>query len=423
VRRQGALGLVAALAMLGGCASLRLPPPGTADRAQALLEQGRAAEAAAAAREVHRRSTDYARAQEIAARALIARARVPPEALARGIDLEARGKLLEAEAAYEAGLVAEPKHQQLLARLGAVRDGLQSERERRRFAAERAEAAGRLEAERAWAALASIDPENGDVRRRLTALATARRALAELHLGRARSLRDDGFPHDALEEAELAARLDPSRDAARELAALLRKDEPPIPSEARGEPAGSRVPPGAPGTRSGDARDNRVARRPASPAQTAPAPRPELPAEPLPAPPAPAADVNADSLAREAIQIARAAVRRGDYPQAVSILVRVESLGVRTPELTAERAAVGRLVQGEVQERIKAGIARFQLEDLEGAIDEWGRALELDPENAVALDYRRKALSMRRRIEELREESRDDVRRPPAERRSSGAQQ
>ncbi len=63
-------------------------------------------------------------------------------------------------------------------------------------------------------------------------------------------------------------------------------------------------------------------------------------------------------------------------------------------------------------ERIKAGIAKSQREDLTGAIQEWGRALELDPENAVALDYRKKAQGMLKRIEEIREEVRQQGDRP-----------
>ena len=92
--------------------------------------------------------------------------------------------------------------------------------------------------------------------------------------------------------------------------------------------------------------------------------------------------------------------------QARAALVRAEAQAPRLPEVVAERGTFNQMLEAEVQERIKRGIARFQLEDLDGAIAEWGRALDLDPDNTVALDYRRKAQGMLKRIEEIREESR-----------------
>ncbi|HEX5795189.1 MAG TPA: hypothetical protein VFY19_05080, partial [Geminicoccaceae bacterium] len=109
---------------------------------------------------------------------------------------------------------------------------------------------------------------------------------------------------------------------------------------------------------------------------------------------------------REALALARSATRRGDFVKAREAVARAESLSPRAPEVVAERAALDRAVKAEVQERIKRGIARFQLEDLDGAILEWGEALELDPANEIALDYRRKAQGMLKKIDELREQSR-----------------
>ncbi|HWP34860.1 MAG TPA: hypothetical protein VNM66_04610, partial [Thermodesulfobacteriota bacterium] len=136
---------------------------------------------------------------------------------------------------------------------------------------------------------------------------------------------------------------------------------------------------------------------------------------------------NAETVVREAIAAARALVRRGDYPQALRLLARAEEQVPGARELTLERLSVQRLRDAEVEERIKQGIAKFQREDLEGAIEEWTRALELDPDNTVALDYRKKAQGMLRRIEEIREEARrrgeipadregGPERRPPADR-------
>lgn len=380
-----ALGLTLALA---GCAILGLPPRGSADRVERLLDQGRAAEAVAAAREVPRRSPDYARAQALAARASALRARVPREALARGEALEASGKLLEAVRVYETALLADPRHQALLARLAAARDALARERERRRFAAERVESEGRLEAERGWAALAEIDPSDRDVRHRLRELAAARPALAAIHLERAKSLREDGRVREALEEADLAARLDPAREEARALAQR----------EAAAAAAGG-APPLVSQAASGQ------------PAEAAKADPKAKPGEPVRAD-ATARALSDEVVVREALAAAQLATRQRDYPRALRVLARAEEQAPRASQLAAERAAVQRLLEAEVAERIKAGIAKSQREDLTGAIQEWGRALELDPENAVALDYRKKAQGMLKRIEEIREEVRQQGDRP-----------
>lgn len=364
------LGLLAGLALaLSGCASVLLPPPGTAERVERLVEEGRAAEAIQAAAQVPRNSEDYARAQQLAARAVALRTRIPREALEKGAALEDQGKWLEAVRTYERALVADPEHVGLATRLAAAHAALVREKEQRRFAAERVEDAGRYDAARAWAAVLELDPEDRWVRRRVAELSTNRPAQAAIHLERARSLREDRRLREAIEEAELAARLDPSRGAALELVARLREEEAPTPPEGR------------PRT---------------SPPHPAPGRRPP-PAAPAAADPA---------TVRELVALVRSAIRRGDFAGAREALVQVETLAPRAPEVAGERASLERAIKEEVQARIKRGISRFQLEDLEGAIEEWGRALELDPGNEIALDYRRKAQGMLKKIDELREQSR-----------------
>lgn len=390
--RARARAVLAGLALLAsGCASILLPPPGTADRAERLLEQGRASEAAAAAAAVPRKSPDYARAQQVAARAAALRARMFREALARGTDLEAAGRYHEAIALYEQALVADPRHAAIAARLAQARLAQEAERERRRFAAERAESAVRAEVERAWQAVVEVDPRDREARRRVAELSAARAAQAAVHLERARTLLEDGRAREALEEAELSARLDPSRPVAGQLVARLREREgladvrprQPAAAETRETPKDE-----------GRA-EPRQARRPLEPGPTRP---------PEAAPPP--AQIPDEAAARESLAVMRAAVQRGDLVQARAALARAETLAPRLPEVAGERVTLSRLVEAEVQERIKRGIAQFQLEDLDGAIAEWGRALELDPGNTVALDYRRKAQGMLKRIEEIREESR-----------------
>lgn len=62
------------------------------------------------------------------------------------------------------------------------------------------------------------------------------------------------------------------------------------------------------------------------------------------------------------------------------------------------------------QEHIKKGITFFQAEELDLAIREWDYALEIDPDNEVAADYRRRAEVILERLKNIRE--RQGVRRP-----------
>ncbi len=62
------------------------------------------------------------------------------------------------------------------------------------------------------------------------------------------------------------------------------------------------------------------------------------------------------------------------------------------------------------QEHIKKGITFFQAEDLDLAIREWDYALEIDPDNEVAADYRRRAEVILERLKNIRE--RQSTRRP-----------
>lgn len=65
---------------------------------------------------------------------------------------------------------------------------------------------------------------------------------------------------------------------------------------------------------------------------------------------------------------------------------------------------------GAAQEHIKKGITFFQAEDLDLAIREWDYALEIDPDNEVAADYRRRAEVILERLKNIRE--RQSTRRP-----------
>lgn len=56
-------------------------------------------------------------------------------------------------------------------------------------------------------------------------------------------------------------------------------------------------------------------------------------------------------------------------------------------------------------EHLKKGIGYFQSEDLEGAIRMWEAAVELDPGNGTAAEYRERAETILRRLNEIRNQT------------------
>lgn len=54
------------------------------------------------------------------------------------------------------------------------------------------------------------------------------------------------------------------------------------------------------------------------------------------------------------------------------------------------------------EEHLKKGIGYFQSEDLEGAIKMWEAAIELDPGNKTAAEYKKRAETVLRRLNEIR---------------------
>jgi hypothetical protein len=67
-------------------------------------------------------------------------------------------------------------------------------------------------------------------------------------------------------------------------------------------------------------------------------------------------------------------------------------------------AKLRRRLSPRVEELIESGRTAFGQEDLHGALDSWRRALLIDPENARARDYSRRAEKLLANLERLRAE-------------------
>lgn len=55
------------------------------------------------------------------------------------------------------------------------------------------------------------------------------------------------------------------------------------------------------------------------------------------------------------------------------------------------------------EKHLKAGIGYFEAEEMGLAIKEWDRALELEPNNRIALDYKARAVEVLKRLKNIRE--------------------
>ncbi len=127
-----------------------------------------------------------------------------------------------------------------------------------------------------------------------------------------------------------------------------------------------------------------------------PAPAAVPPAEPAPAPavPAPAAEL---SPGAKAMQSAQAAERAGNLDKALADYRLAASLSQAGSANKAE--AVRKQLVDRHTQKARASMAR---QDLDGAIANWNRVLELDPSNDMARLEKQKALTLKEKIKALK---------------------
>ena len=69
-------------------------------------------------------------------------------------------------------------------------------------------------------------------------------------------------------------------------------------------------------------------------------------------------------------------------------------------QLAGLRATLG----SQVDELVESGRAAFMQEDLQGALDQWRRALLVDPQNEKAKEYVARAEKLLENLEQLRDD-------------------
>lgn len=132
------------------------------------------------------------------------------------------------------------------------------------------------------------------------------------------------------------------------------------------------------------------------PPKAEPAPPPV--AAPTPAPtPAPPAPPPEPPPSEKTYRSAEAAERSGDLPRAMAEYRRAASYG--HPNGDAKAESVRKLLINRYTSSARSAFAK---QDLNGAITNWGRVLEIDPGNETANLERQKAVALKKKLDEVK---------------------
>lgn len=283
----------------------------------------------------------------------------------------------------------------------APEDGVAMERAQslaRTLAARRAEGLARLRAasaagDRATAAkeleaLRALDPFDPEVAAEAQRFDAALRADVEDRLARGRERIAAGDRAGATRAFRSVLEIDPGNDSAQGYLAYLAQPRPgeetpprvaarpPAPKPAPRPGGASSTPPGAPA-------------RPAHPTPSSPAPPPAAASE---------TQIRAEGLHQNAL----AAARRGDPYLAIRYEQRALAIDPGNEGARKHLAALRAKLAPQVDELIESGRVAFMQEDLQGALDQWRRALLIDPQSERAQSYVGRAEKLLENLEQLR---------------------
>jgi tetratricopeptide (TPR) repeat protein len=285
----------------------------------------------------------------------------------RGRYFEERGRLAEAALDYRLALRLEPSDTTLLGHVQELSRRLATQREEGLALFRTALKRDDLGAARVHIAtlrnLDAFSPEIADEQRRLTG-ALASRVEASLARGR------DGFAAGHYGRAARAFRavleLEPQNESARGYLAYIARE--------RAETA-------------------------VGPAEAAADPDPEDLAPPRPPR---VRSSEAEIRAEGFLQNALAAEAGGDALQAIRYDLAALDADARHAGALSHLAALRRALAPQVPMLIEAGRRHYQREDLRSALDQWERALLIEPDNVEAREHAARAQKLLDRLEELR---------------------
>ena len=130
------------------------------------------------------------------------------------------------------------------------------------------------------------------------------------------------------------------------------------------------------------------------------APGSRSPGTPRPQITASESEIRAEGHHRNAV----AAERTGNFDAAIDHEIRALELDPQHDAARRNLAALRRRLQPEVPALIETGRRHFEAEELQSALDEWRRALRIEPDNAQALEYVSRAETLLENLEQLRAE-------------------
>jgi tetratricopeptide (TPR) repeat protein len=291
----------------------------------------------------------------------------------RGRYYEEKGRLAEGVLDYRLALRLDPSDHDLLEHVQELVRKLARARSEGLAEFEAAFARRDLAAARVYSArLHNLDPFSPEVSDGQRRLGAALSAQIDSRLDRGKR----GFTYGNYGDAEEAFRevleLDPQNESARGYLAYI--------DRIRGEEAAAMAP--------------AAGRAPAalpSPAESRRSPRPVATDD----------EIRAEGF----LQNALVAEAGGDPFQAI----RYDQAALRAdPNHAGARshlAGLRRALAPQIPELIEAGRRSYQREDLQAALDQWQRALLIDPDNADAQDHAARAEKLLERLEELRADS------------------
>lgn len=113
------------------------------------------------------------------------------------------------------------------------------------------------------------------------------------------------------------------------------------------------------------------------------------------------AQIRAEGLHQNAL----AAARRGDPWQAIRFEQRALAADPQHDGARRQLAGLRATLAHQVDELVESGRAAFMQEDLQGALDQWRRALLADPQNEKAKEYVARAEKLLENLEQLRDDN------------------
>ncbi len=111
---------------------------------------------------------------------------------------------------------------------------------------------------------------------------------------------------------------------------------------------------------------------------------------------------DAEIRAEGSLQNALVAEAAGDPFQAIRYDLAALRADPNHAGARSHLAALRRALEPQIPELIEAGRRSYQQEDLQAALDQWQRALLIDPDNVDAQDHAARAEKLLERLEELR---------------------